>query len=119
MYNLPQEIEVWYVIPAIRREFARIFTTKYKLTQEQSANILGVSKAAVSQYLHAKRAKLKLPATVKKEIGISAERAVRNQHVIVSEILRITNLMREKKIMCSVCRKYNKGIIKICSLEPS
>lgn len=44
MYNLPQEIEVWYIIPAIRREFARVLTEKYNLTYEKTGEILGVSK---------------------------------------------------------------------------
>ena len=119
MYNLPQEIEVWYVIPAIRREFARVFTTKYKLTQEEAAQILGVSKSAVSQYLHSKRAKLKLPKQVQQEIEKSAERAIKNRKVILEEILRITKLVKERKLLCGVCKKYNKGILKICSMEPS
>ncbi|MEK6820210.1 MAG: transcriptional regulator, partial [Nanoarchaeota archaeon] len=62
MYSLPQEIEVWYLIPAIRKELARILTKKYKLTFEKTGGILGISKAAVSQYLNKKRAdKINLP----------------------------------------------------------
>ena len=56
MYALPQEIEVWYIIPAIRKALAEQLVKKHKLTLEKTGNILGVSKAAVSQYLSKKRA---------------------------------------------------------------
>jgi uncharacterized protein len=56
MYSLPQEIEVWYVIPAVRRELARILTSKHGLSYEKTGNVLGISKAAISQYQKNKRA---------------------------------------------------------------
>ena len=62
MYSLPQEIEVWYIIPAIRKELARLLTGSYGMTFEKAGELLGVSKAAVSQYLSNKRAsKFKVP----------------------------------------------------------
>jgi predicted transcriptional regulator len=118
MYNLPQEIEVWYVIPAIRREFAKVFIKKYKLTQDEAAEILGVSKAAVSQYLHSKRARLRLHKIIIKEIEESAYRVIKDKKIVVEEIMRIIRLMKEKRLFCSLCKKYNKGIIKLCSMEP-
>ena len=51
---MPQEIEVWYLIPALRREFTRIFIKDYGLTQKQTADILGITEAAISQYLRLK-----------------------------------------------------------------
>jgi len=55
MAMLPQEIEVWYVLPALRCEMAKAFLEE-GLTQKQVAHTLGVTEAAVSQYVHAKRA---------------------------------------------------------------
>ncbi len=40
MYSLPQEIEVWYIIPAIRKEFARVLVEDHKLTFERVGDIL-------------------------------------------------------------------------------
>jgi len=51
MYSLPQEIEVWYIIPAIRKELARLLTKENNLSYEKVGGYLGISKAAVSQYL--------------------------------------------------------------------
>jgi predicted transcriptional regulator len=119
MYNLPQEIEVWYIIPTIRKEFARILTKKYKLTFDKVGRILGVSKSAVSQYLKKKRACLiKIPKGIKKEIGISAGKIVKNENLAVKEIMSILSLMKKKGCSCSVCRKYNRGILKRCGMKP-
>jgi hypothetical protein len=119
MYSLPQEIEVWYIIPAIRKELARILTTKYKLTFDKTGEILGVSKAAISQYLKKKRAcAILIPKDIKKEIEKSAERIVKNNKKAVKEIIKILSLMKKTKCSCQVCKRYNKGILKQCGMKP-
>jgi len=35
MYLLPQEIEVWYIIPTVRKELAKQLTKKYELSYEK------------------------------------------------------------------------------------
>jgi len=119
MYSLPQEIEVWYIIPAIRKEFAKILTKKYKLTLEKTGEILGVSKAAISQYLNKKRAGLvKIPAEIRKEMENSAELMVKDNKIAVREIIRTLSLIKKIKCTCGVCKKYNKGILKQCGMKP-
>ena len=119
MYSLPQEIEVWYIIPAIRKELAKLLTKKYNLTFEKVGEILGVSKAAISQYLNRKRASLiRFPAKIKKEIENSAEKISEENNLALKEIIRILNLMKKTKCSCSVCKKYNKGILKQCQMKP-
>ncbi len=56
MYTLPQEIEVWYIIPAIRKELARCLIQDHKITYEKTGNIMGITKSAISQYIRNKRA---------------------------------------------------------------
>jgi len=119
MYSLPQEIEVWYIIPAIRKELSRVLTKEYGLTLEKTGSILGISKSAVSQYLNKKRAdKIKLAIKVKKEIAKSAKILVKDNTKAVEEIMRILNLMKTWKCCCEVCKKFNKGIISQCKLKP-
>lgn len=119
MYSLPQEIEVWYIIPAIRKELARVLTENHGLTFEKTGEILGISKAAVSQYLSNKRAtKLKLNNEIKKEIKKSGKIIVGNPKIAVKEILRILNLMKRTKCSCELCKKYNKGILNQCNCKP-
>ena len=56
MFETPQEIEVWYVLPAIRKEMAKVMADK-GLKQVEIAEILGLTKSAVNHYLKQKRAK--------------------------------------------------------------
>ena len=115
MYSLPQEIEVWYIIPAVRKELAKVFVKKHKLSYEKAGNILGISKAAVSQYLSNKRAtKFKLPESIKKEVAKSAKRLIKTPEHAPIEIEKIIRLIRNKRCSCDLCKKYNPEIIKLC-----
>ncbi|MFA4960147.1 MAG: hypothetical protein WC548_00620 [Candidatus Pacearchaeota archaeon] len=119
MYLLSQEIEVWYIIPAVRKELARLLTQKYEMSFEKTGNILGISKAAISQYLSNKRAnKIKLSSEVKREISKSAKTINENSKMAISEIQRILKFMKENKCSCEVCKKYNKDVLGYCNCEP-
>ena len=119
MYLLPQEIEVWYIIPAVRKELAKLLTRQYEMSYEKAGKILGISKAAVSQYLSNKRAnKIKLSVEVKKEIVKSAKIIVKNQKSVLGEIQRILKYIKDKKCLCDVCKKYNKDILNYCGCDP-
>ncbi|MBU1136086.1 MAG: hypothetical protein ABIG37_00040 [Nanoarchaeota archaeon] len=119
MYSLPQEIEVWYIIPAIRRELSKVLTKKYGMTFEKTGNALGISKAAVSQYLKKKRANVvKFPEKVKKEIMKSAEIIQKNEKKALKEILRLLFLIKKSGCSCKVCKRYNKGVLSQCRMNP-
>ena len=119
MYLLPQEIEVWYIIPAVRKELARLLTGKYELSYEKAGAILGVSKAAVSQYLSNKRAnKIKLTLEVKREVARSAKLIAEKPRLALGEVQRILKFMKEHKCSCEVCKKYNRDVVNFCGCEP-
>jgi hypothetical protein len=106
MYTLPQEIEVWYIIPGIRRELARCLIKDHKITYEKVGKILGISKAAISQYLKNKRAaKIKLHIKVNEEICKSCSKIVQSKTNSVREITRILKFIRENNLHCEVCGK--------------
>ena len=72
----PQEIEVWYTLPVIRKELAKELLN-YNLSQKEIAIKLGLTEAAISQYIHEKRATLiNLDDKIKKAIQISAKKIV-------------------------------------------
>ncbi|MCK4649636.1 hypothetical protein KAT36_00225 [Candidatus Pacearchaeota archaeon] len=119
MYLLPQEIEVWYIIPAVRKELAGLLTREYGFSYEKAGLALGISKAAISQYLSNKRAnKVKLNFDTKREVARSAKVIVKNPKLAVSEIQRILKFMKDNKCSCNVCRKYNKEVLGYCNCEP-
>ena len=118
MYLLPQEIEVWYIIPKIRKELASVFVKEYELSYEKAGDILGISKAAVSQYLSNKRAnKIKISKDIEKEIKISAKKIIEKKSNGLMEIERIIQLMKNTKCACDVCKQYNKEVLKYCNCE--
>ena len=120
MYLLPQEIEVWYIIPAIRKEISGILVKKYKLSYEKAGNALGISKAAVSQYLSNKRAnKIKLSDQIKKEVSKSTKIIFDNPNLAINEVQRILRMMKINKSSCEVCKKYNKDVLKYCNSQPT
>lgn len=119
MYMLPQEIEVWYIIPAVRKELARLLTKTYGLSYEKAGAALGISKAAVSQYLSNKRAnKVCLNAKTKAEIKKSADKIFENPKSAMLEIQRILKFMKNSHSSCDVCKKYNKEVLGYCNTEP-
>lgn len=111
---MPQEIEVRYILPAIRREFARIFIQERSLSQKEAAKILGLTEAAVSQYVHSKRAKkVVFSSNVINEIRKSAEKVlsdINNKQRLLAETYRITNLTTVKQILCDLHRSQSKEL---------
>jgi predicted transcriptional regulator len=128
VYTLPQEIEVWYIIPAVRRELSRLLTGEHGLSYDRAGDALGISKAAISQYNKNKRAsKVLLHPRVLKEVEKAADsisritkkhepKMIRSpmghlkkggcdpcQDKTVKEILRILKFMRDKKLPFNFC----------------
>src|SRR3989344_8744526 len=99
--TMPQEIEVRYILPAIRRELARIFIKEHKLNQKDAAKLLGLTEAAISQYRHSKRAtEVVFSENVKIEIRKSADKIVKDTNKkqrVVAEMYRISNLTTVKQ----------------------
>jgi len=101
-----QEVEVWYVLPALRRELAKVFLAK-GLPQKDVAEILGVSEPAVSQYLKSKRAKeLIFDPVTKEEIKKSAERILSQSSSPMQEIENLCTNFRERKCLCKIHKKF-------------
>ncbi|MHA2188294.1 MAG: transcriptional regulator, partial [Candidatus Thorarchaeota archaeon] len=74
---MPQEVEVWYVLPAIRRELTRTMIDKGR-PQKDIAKMLGVTETAVTQYKlkKSKRSRgyqVSMPKKVMPEVEKSAE----------------------------------------------
>jgi len=112
--TMPQEIEVRYILPAIRRELARIFIEDHKLSQKEAANLLGLTDAAVSQYRHSKRAKeVVFSDNVINEIKLSTNNILAKKNSkqrLIAEIYRISNLTKVKQILCDIHRAQSKDL---------
>ena len=118
MHNqMPQEIEVWYIIPAIRRELVKSMLNNIKLPQKQIARIIGVTEAAVSQYVHSKRAKeVVFSKAIQNEIKKSANIVFKNSGLLIPEMVRLTRLTQVKHVMCDLHKKRDVKLSDNCDV---
>lgn len=100
MKKTPCQYSLWNVIPVLRKEIAVSLTENFGLTQKETAKKLGITPAAVSQYLSKKRGKTKITdQEVLIEINSTAERIIMYDNVnIVSETCRICRILKSKGI---------------------
>ena len=97
----PQEIEVWYILPAIRSELV-IALKKKGYSQKEIAKLLNVTEPAVSQYAKEKRAqKIKLDAATKKLIKEAAEK-IKDSQSAFHQIQRISEHIKHSKALCQL-----------------
>ena len=95
----PQEIEVFYILPAIRRELAVSMKSKGK-TQKEIAKLLGVTEPAISQYMSSKRAKqVQFDEPVKQIIHDSASK-ISDELGLFREMQKLMRVMHEHKVIC-------------------
>ncbi|MFH1916193.1 MAG: helix-turn-helix domain-containing protein [Nanoarchaeota archaeon] len=114
MHYTIQELEVWYILPAIRKELA-IAIKKKGLTQAKVAVLLGVTEAAVSQYIKSKRAnQIKLSKQFKVEVERAAEVIIKKKSQ-KAEIQRLIKLAEKEFVVCTMCKdKCHSGKVCFC-----
>ena len=95
----PQEIEVFYILPALRRELAVCMKGK-GVAQKDIARLLGVTPAAISQYIGAKRAGEVLFNDQFKSAVKSSALAVVDELSAVREMQKLLKLARDERIVC-------------------
>ena len=94
------EENVWYLLPLIRKEFAKSLIKDHGLTQRKAAEKLGITEAAVSQYVSKKRGDTKVTDSgIQKEIKESTKRIMNGDILIMkTETCRICHLLRSRGI---------------------
>lgn len=105
MKRTPCEYMMWNGLPVIRKEIAESMINNFGLNQKEAAQKLGVTPAAVCQYLSKKRGKIKIvDPQILNEINESAERIIENKgNMIVPETCRICHILIEKGVFPLAC----------------
>jgi uncharacterized protein len=90
------EESVWYLLPLIRKEFAKSLIKDHGLTQRKAAEKLGITESAVSQYVSKKRGDFKVnDGVIRREIKESTKRIMNGDiQVMKTETCRICHLLR-------------------------
>ena len=114
---MPQEIEVWYLLPALRREVAKSLIKKHKLNQKKVAEILGITEAAISQYLNSKRAtEIKFTTKESKEIDKASQEIIKHQEQAMNYMYKLSRLFRGSDVLCRLHKRHDSHIKKDCRL---
>ena len=117
--ELPQELEVWYVIPSLRKGLTLAMKND-GLKQVEIAKKLGLTKAAVTQYLNNKRgSEIKFNDKIKNEVSESAKR-INSKFDALREIQYLLDITRQEKVVCQIHRNMEKGFegCNVCFEQP-
>jgi uncharacterized protein len=113
---MPQEIAVWYVIPAIRKELSKELL-KRGIAQKGIASILGVTESAVSQYLKSKRAiGMRFTKEEKKRISEAADKIMKTKKGARKQIYMLSNDLMGSKVVCRIHMRQDKSLHKGCKI---
>jgi len=100
-----QEIEVWYVLPTIRREVVKGLLNK-GLTQNEISKKLSLRKSTISQYVHKKRGKeVKFDDETMKSIKKAVDNIMDNKEPS-KEITNVCELIVKNRTICEIHRTY-------------
>lgn len=111
----PQEVEVYYIIPGLKREIAMCLNGR-GLRQGQIAKLLQIEKATVSQYLSNKRGnKVKFSEEFLEEIYKSA-RSIEDKSSFIKEMQHLLRVSGENGTTC-VVHKQVSDVPEDCSPE--
>ena len=102
----PQEIETFYIIPALRKQLALQLKSN-GLKQKDIAELLGINSATISQYHSQKRgSQIKFPLCIIKEIKLSAKK-IKNRFTYLQQTQHLLNILREKNILCLIHHQFS------------
>ena len=114
---MPQEIEVWYLIPALRRELAKVLIGEYGMSQKKVSEMFMITESAVSQYLKSKRGyELRFPKTGLEEIRKTAEKISSGEGEANNLLYMLCVKFRGTEHVCDFHRKQDKSLPKNCDL---
>lgn len=117
MKLMPQEVELWYIYPSLRKEIANIMVKNHGLKQKEVAEKLGVTKAAVSNYVNEKRSKKNLfDESFKSKIEDSVRNIVEKDVNSAKEIQFLLNGIRKDKTICDIHRMFDNQVPKKCDI---
>ncbi len=116
---LPPEIESQWMIPAVRSIIAHQLIKRYKFSQTDVAELLGVTQPAINNYIRGNRArsdvimKLKQDKQIMLMINDITERLNDNHHFTprcMSKYIELFNYARRSLFICRIHKSLEKHI---------
>jgi len=114
--SMPCEVAVKSVVPAIRAGLAKELIQTHKLKQSDTANLLGITQTAVSKYTRNVRGRVieiekaeEVQQMITETAKILANGGL-SRHQLVIRFCEICKLVRQKGLMCELCKRSNPSI---------
>jgi len=113
---MPCEVAVKSVVPAIRAGLAKELIQTYELKQNDVANLLGVTQTAVSKYTRNVRGgvvAINKTEEIQQMITATAKTLTNGElsrRQLAIRFCEICRLVREKGLMCELCKRSNPTI---------
>lgn len=100
------EYMMWNGLPVIRKEIAESMIHDFGLSQKETAKRLGITPAAVCQYVSRKRGRINIvDELILEEIKTSAQNIIDNGGgSVISETCRICKILRRTPEFALFCR---------------
>lgn len=128
---MPQEVEVWYVLPALRRELAKVMKFEKGQAQKSIARMLGVTEPAVTQYMlkdspkRSRGDRIEVPESLQPELSKSADEIIKAwgeasesenaYETTTKEINRLIEALRDAGVLCDIHREHCAGVHMDCN----
>lgn len=106
--DTPQEIQVWYILPALRKKYALSLKSK-GLKQKQIAKLMHVTESAISQYIKNKRANIILSKKIDNTIEKSVKTILEKKSDFKIELQKTLKIINKEKIICNICKTHTKA----------
>jgi hypothetical protein len=111
--KVPCELIVWYILPAIRREFARVLVQDFNLDQKEAAKKLGLTEAAISQYFKSKRGKeMRFSHDMINEIKKACKEIFKSQEksLVIKETCMVCDFIKHADFFCKLHKTHDIGL---------
>ena len=102
----PQEVIVWYVLPAIRRKITRRLIYEHSLPQKEIAKRFGLTEPAISQYKKGVRGDVEFDPKIMEVINESARKIAEDEASAPREVQRVLKFIEKSGFLCNFHKKY-------------
>jgi uncharacterized protein len=114
---MPQEIEVWYLLPALRSELAKILVSEHNLSQKETAIILGITESAISQYLKSKRGKeITFNKIELQKIRETAKLIISDRPHLTKYLYDLSVYFRGSDTICKLHKRHDESLSEECKI---
>lgn len=117
----PQEVIVWYVLPAIRREITQALINDHHMPQKEIAKRFHLTEPAISQYKKSRRGHIgvEFDQPILEKIQDAAYKIAVTEGSAPHEVQRVLKYIEKTGFLCTLHKKF--GLVHddcgICSIE--